>query len=128
MHQINVLLKSISQLQPQPQPVPQPLQQQAQQQAQQQQQLRLALQLQEGGRKTKVERKRSKCFWTWHYRHHVASDGVVLVGQAVKILDLVSILVIMKILVKFSLSQHVPSKPSNQIQMDVIDKQEQIFI
>lgn len=63
-----------------------------------------------------------------HYHHHAALDEVVLVGLEVKILDPVSTLVIMKILVKSSLLPHVPSKPSNQIQMDVIDKQEQIFI
>ena len=124
MQEINVLLKSISQLQRQQQPVPQPLRQQPRQL----QQLLLPLQRQGEGRKIKVERKRNKCYWTWHYRHHVALDEAVLVGLAVKILDPVSIHVIMKIHVKSSLSPHVPLKPSNQIQMDVIDKQEQIFI
>ena len=125
---MNVSLKSISQLQHQPPPVPQPLRQQPRQQPRQLQQQLLPLQRQEGERKIKVERKRNKCFWTWHYRPHVVSDEAVLVGLAVKILDPVSIHVIMKIHVKSSLSPHVPSKPSNQIQMDVIDKQEQILI
>ena len=123
MQEINVLLKSISQLQRKPQPVPQPLRQQSRQL----QQLLLPLQRQEEGKKIKVERKRNKCFWTWHCRHHVALDEAVLVGLVVKILDPVSIHVIMKIHVKSSLSPHVPSKPSNPIQMDVIVKQEQIF-